>query len=145
LQITKKTKSIAWIVVVVSISGILMNMLLVPWLHNNGAALARLFASILFFGLVFIYSQKAYAIPYEMMKLFMMIIVGALLYLPVIWINDMGLQIRIISKTGLILVYPLLLYVLGFFEPVEIRSIHGAWMKWKNPSAWKNNIKNIKR
>jgi len=145
LQITKKTKSIAWIVVVVSISGILMNLVLVPWLHNNGAALARLFASILFFGLVFFYSQRAYSIPYEMKKLFMMIMVGALLYLPVIWINDMGLEIRIIVKTGLILVYPFLLFVMGFFEPIEISSIQGAWVKWKNPSSWQENIKKIKK
>jgi O-antigen/teichoic acid export membrane protein len=145
LQITKKTKSIAWIVVVVSISGILMNMLLVPWLNNNGAALARLFASVLFFGLVFFYSQKAYSIPYEMKKLFMMIVVGALLYLPVLWINEMGLYIRLIVKTGLILIYPFLLYLLGFFEPIEIRSVQGAWVKWKNPSSWKQNLNRMKK
>jgi hypothetical protein len=94
---------------------------------------------------VFYFAQKAYRIPYEIKKLFIMILVGALLYLPVIMINDMNLVIRLTVKSALIIVYPFILYALGFFESTELRSIRGAWLKWRHPTAIIENIKSMKR
>ncbi|NVO18751.1 MAG: oligosaccharide flippase family protein [Bacteroidetes bacterium] len=145
LQITKKTHSIAGIVITVSVTGILLNILLVPWLHNFGAAIAKLVASILFFWLIYYYSQKAYPIQYEMKKLLMMILIGAILYLPVIFINEMGILIRILVKTLLIFSYPVLLYLMGFFEPVELEKLQGAWTKWKHPAELLSNLKALKK
>jgi O-antigen/teichoic acid export membrane protein len=143
LQITKKTSIIAWIVVGVSISGILLNFLLVPLFQNQGAAIARVLASFLFLALVYHYSQREYAIPYEVRKLVMMILIGALMYIPVYMVDDLGLAIRIIIKSGLIILFPFLLYLMGFFEAVEIRSLQGAWTKWKNPARMFANIRDL--
>ncbi len=145
LQITKKTKVIAGVIVIVSIVGILLNFILVPLLHNQGAALSRFLSSALFLVLIYFYAQKAYQIPYEVNKLFMMVIVGAILYLPAEWVNEYSLLIRLTVKTGLILIYPFLLYLFGFFEEVEIRSLKGAWLKWKQPGALFQNLKRISK
>ena len=143
LQITKKTGIIAWIVVGVSISGILFNLILVPLFQNQGAAIARVMASALFLVLVYYYSQQHYSIPYEVKKLVIMILVGALLYLPVTLVNESGLAARLIVKAALIISYPFLLYFMGFFEAVEIRSLQGAWKKWRNPARLFSNIKDL--
>jgi len=143
LQITKKTSIIAWIVVGVSATGILLNFILVPLFQNQGAAIARMLASVMFLVLVYYHSQRNYAIPYEVKKLAMMIIIGALLYLPVILVNESNLAIRIILKSSLIISYPFLLYLMGFFEAVEIKSIQGAWIKWRNPARLLSNFKDL--
>jgi O-antigen/teichoic acid export membrane protein len=143
LQITKKTKIIAAIVVIVSVTGILINLFLVPLLHNQGAAIARLLSSLLFFFLIYYYSQKAYPIQYEFRKLVLLVTVGALLYLPAMMVNDNSLLIRLTVKTFLIATYPFILLLLGFFEKVEIQGIKGAWAKWKHPRALIENLKSI--
>jgi O-antigen/teichoic acid export membrane protein len=144
LQVAKKTKIVAGVIVVASIIGILLNIILVPLLHNQGAALAKFLTNSLFFLLLYHYAQKAFHIPYEKNKLIMMITVGAILYLPAEFINEYSLTIRLIIKSGLILIYPVVLYFLGFFEAVEIRRLKGAWMKWKSPSALLANLKSMK-
>ncbi|MBK7029361.1 MAG: oligosaccharide flippase family protein [Bacteroidales bacterium] len=143
LQITKKTSIIATIVIIVSITGILLNLALIPVFNNQGAAWSRLLASAIFLGLVYYFSQKAYEIPYEKWKIILMILLGAALYVPIIFINDQSLVIRLIIKSLLIVSYPFLLYYLGFFEAVELSTLKGAWRKWKNPSDLINNIKNL--
>lgn len=143
LQITKKTGIIASVVVVVSALGLIFNFLLVPYFHNWGAAVARLLASLIFFLLTYYYAQKQYNIPYEMKKLLMMILVGALLYIPAELINDMNIIIRLMGKTMLLGMYPFLLYLLGFFEPVELIAIRAGWSKWRQPTHWFDNLKGL--
>jgi O-antigen/teichoic acid export membrane protein len=143
LQIKKKTGIIAIVIIVVSIFGIGLNFFLVPRMHNQGAALARFLSSALYLGLIYYYAQKSYRIPYEIKKLVMMILVGAILYLPAELVNDSGLVIRMTVKIGLILIYPVLLYLFGFFEKIEIQSLKGAWSKWKHPLNLVRNIKSM--
>ncbi len=143
LQIKKKTGIIAIVIIIVSVLGISLNFLLIPIWHNQGAALARFLASAIYFSLIYYYSQKAYFIPYEVKKLLMMIVVGGLLYLPADMVNEYGLLIRISVKTFLILIYPFLLYLLGFFEAVEIQSLKGAWSKWRHPGELFRNLKGM--
>ncbi|MBK7212018.1 MAG: oligosaccharide flippase family protein [Bacteroidales bacterium] len=145
LQITKKTGVIAAIVVAVSASGILLNFLLVPAFQNQGAALARFIAAVIFFLLVYFYSQRAYRIPYEMKKLLLMILLAIMLYLPVIWINELNLFIRIITKSFLIAVYPILLYLFNFFEKAEVDAIKFGWEKWSSLKNFGINIKGVFR
>lgn len=145
LQITKKTGVIAAIVVAVSASGILLNFLLVPVMQNQGAALARFIAAAIFFLLVYIYSQRAYRIPYEVRKIFLMIFIAVILYIPVYWINELGLIVRILSKTLLIVIYPALLYLFNFFEKAELDAIRSGWEKWSSIKDLGVNIKSVFR
>jgi len=143
LQITKKTSVMAIIIVIVSATGILFNFMLIPSFSNFGAAFARLAAAILFLLLVYHFAQKAYFIPYEVMKISKMILVGAALYVPVYFIEEETAIIRIMVKSSLIMLYPFILYGLGFYEAAELNSMRGAWNKWKNLKELKGNIKRL--
>jgi len=36
-----------------------------------------------------------------------------------------------------------MLYYSNFFEVVELRRLHGAWIKWNNPLHWNKNIREL--
>jgi len=141
LQITKRTKIIAAVIVIVSALGIGLNFLLVPTFQIYGAAWARLLTGFIYLLLIYFYSQKHYPIPYEVRKLLLMVVIGALFYIPVYLLNDQGLMIRLAIKFLLIIAYPFTLYLFGFFEQVEIRMLKGAWAKWRKPSELFSNIR----
>jgi c-di-AMP phosphodiesterase-like protein len=88
-------------------------------------------------------SQKAYRIPYEERKLFLMILVAAILIVVSQFFNNFSLLIRILIKTLMIFIFPVILYFFRFYEVAEINSIHGFWKKWRNPLAWKSNIRKM--
>jgi len=36
------------------------------------------------------------------------------------------------------------LYFSGFFDKTELQALRGFWKKWRNPGAWKENIRTLK-
>ena len=144
LIVKKKTKIISIIMMSVFVINIGLNVLLVSYFRTFGAAVASLTVQFIFFILMYHYAQKFYFIPYEMRKILMIILVGAfLVILSFIFVNPMKIFPRILVKLGLIASFPILLYSLNFYEPVELNRLRGAWNKWKNPLNWRKNIKNI--
>jgi O-antigen/teichoic acid export membrane protein len=143
LQITKKTGIIATVVVIVSLSGLMLNFLLVPLFQNFGAATARLLTGMIFFGLTMYFSQKMYSIPYEIRKLALLILLGVVLYIPAMLVNDLNLLIRMVVKTLCLVSFPLILYPFNFYEKAEITAIRNGWRKWKQPSRIVENFKSL--
>jgi len=144
LNLMKKTRIIAVIVICISLINIGLNIIFIPLWGFYGAAYATLLSNILFFAVVYACSQKYYFIPYELKKVILMIFTGFVIYLLSLLTTELNLFLRIPLKLLLILMFPIILYVLGFYEKVEITHIKNFWIKWRDPTNWKKNLNNLK-
>jgi len=145
LMAEKKTKIISYIMIFISIINIGLNVVMIYYLGNIGAAIALLLSQILFFSLTYFYAQRHFFISYEMKKIFTMIGVSAgLVIFAFLFINYIPLAPRIIIKALLIISFPIILYFFNFYEQIEIMRLKEGWKKWKNPGNWKENIRKIK-
>jgi O-antigen/teichoic acid export membrane protein len=139
----QKSKTIAIVVVIVACSNILLDLVFIKLFGYMGAAIATLLSQGIYFIIIYLLSQKAYRIPYEQGKLGLMIAVAAILIVISQFFNNYSLMVRILVKTSLICIFPVILYFFRFYEAAEIASIHGFWQKWKNPKKWKSNIREV--
>ena len=143
LNLTKKTKIMSFIVVAISLVNILLNALLIPYLQTIGAAVSALLSQLAFFLLIYAFSQKYYFIPYEWSKVIIISILGIAVVFGGSIVQDAHFVIRFTVKIFLLTAFPIILYYLKFFEAVELRRLHGAWIKWNNPLNWKMNIREL--
>lgn len=143
LQITKRTKIIGVVILIIALLNLGLNILLIPEFNIMGAAFATLLAQIIFFIVIFIFAQKYYPIPYELWKLGKMLIVGLILYGISLFLTDSSLAIRLVIKSLILLLFPFLLKLVNFYEDVETHAIGGFWKKWRNPAMWRKNISEL--
>lgn len=143
LSISKKTKVIAFTVIITATLNLVLNNVLIRLFGNQGAALSKMLSMIVFFALTLHYAQKVYPIPYEMKRIILMLIVAAGLYGISIVFNSWALIPRLAIKSIVILTYPFVLYLFRFYEPVELNMIKGGWVKWSNPAEFWENIKRL--
>jgi O-antigen/teichoic acid export membrane protein len=144
LHVVKKTRIIGMIVVFSTLLSVCLNYLLIPIWDITGAALATLLAQFVFWLVSYYYSQKAFYVPYEIRKIFTLVIVGAALSFSCLFLNKMDLIPRLIIKTGCLLSFPFILYLFKFYEPVELQAIRGFISKWSNIQNIKDNLKSLK-
>ncbi|MBA7569107.1 hypothetical protein ES708_10845 [subsurface metagenome] len=144
LNITRKTKIMASLIIIIAILNLGLNILFIPYFQSIGAAMATLISQIIFFLLVLKYSQKKYYIPYEFKKVGVMIVLGLVLVVIGNLFNHIYLPLRMVLKLVIIVSFPIILYFFNFYEEIELNRIKGAWDKWKNPLNWRNNVKNLK-
>ena len=121
-----------------------LNILLIPFIGAIGAGLSTLLTQIVYFFAMFHYAQRYYPVPYEFRKILMSIWIGALFCIVACLIRDWALGWRLSIKTLLLVAYPILLYLAGFFDKVELQALHGFWKKWRHPGAWKENMRTLK-
>ena len=143
LNITKKTKIIAGIIVVIALINLGLNILIIPYLQYIGTAITTLVSQMLFFILVMRYAQKEYHVPYEIKKVVLMICLAAGLVISANLFNSWYLGFRIMAKLLIIFSFPIILYFVGFYEEVELESLKSAWKKWRNPRRWRMNLKEV--
>ena len=141
LQIQKRTKIIGLLMTIIALLNLGLNILLIPKFHIYGAAVATLISQIIFFVVIYIIAQKIYFIPYELKKVFLMILIGLILFFVSILFNPLHIILRCIVKSALIAAFPLLLYYFNFYEEIEIQRIKEFWQKWNNPFTWLKNLK----
>ena len=120
-----------------------LNIILIPYLGAQGAALASMISQALFFIGLWYFSNKNYPIPYEWFKVILMFIVGALLVSGALIFNEYSLLIRLLVKTLALILFPLILYPFNFYEDAELNEIKAIWLKWRNPSRWKSNLSDL--
>jgi len=140
LSISKKTKVIAATVMVTAVLNLILNIILIRLWGNQGAALSKMLSMLVFFALTMYYAQKVYPIPYEMKRIAIMLIIAAGLYGISVLINPWYLFPRLAAKSIIILSYPFVLYLFGFYQPTELTAIRSGWNKWRNPGEFKENI-----
>lgn len=145
LNITKHTKIIALIIIVIAGLNLLLNILFIPYYHFVGAAIATLVSQIIFFIIILHFAQKKYPIPFEIKKVLLIIGVGLLLTIFANLINSVYLPVRLAVKILLIVAFPFILYPFHFYEKIELERLKQIWSTWKNPANWRTNIKRIYR
>ncbi len=143
LRIAKKTSRITLMTIIVSSLNLVLNILLIPYLGAEGAALASLISQMIFFIGIFYFSNKIYPIRYEWGKIILIFLVGAVLVYISLLSSDLILVFRLIVKTIAILLFPIILYFFNFYEEAELRQIQIIWLKWRNPVRWKENLKQL--
>jgi O-antigen/teichoic acid export membrane protein len=144
LHIAKKTRIIGIIVFLSTILSIVLNILFIPLWGITGAAVATLLSQVIYWFACYYYSQKVFFIPYEIRKLTVLLLTGAVLSFSSLFINGMDLLPRIIIKTGCLFSFPFILYLFNFYEPVELQSIRGFIVKWSRIRNLKNNLNSLK-
>jgi|TARA_R100000963_G_scaffold35035_1_gene31223 O-antigen/teichoic acid export membrane protein len=144
LRIAKKTSRITLMTAIVSILNLVLNILMIPVLGAEGAALASFISHLVFFLGLFYFSNKVYPIQFEWRKIILIFSIGVALVYASLLTNGMHLAIRLTVKTSAILMFPFILYLFNFYEEVELKQIKKIWLQWKNPKNWKENIKQLK-
>ena len=140
LHYAKKTRRIALITLIVLAFSLGMNGLLIPRIGLYGAAFTAILSGILMSLLNYFQSQEYFPIRYELKKTGIIMAVSIGIVLVSLLFSQWSLLFRIITKVILIMTFPLLLYLFGFYEPVEIERLKGLWKKWRKPRYWYANI-----
>lgn len=143
LNITKRVTAVATTTIAIMLVNLGMNFLLVPLMGIIGAAVANVFSQVLFFIIIYRLAQKNFTIPYELVKIFKMLAVAIVLFGLSYLSSPLSIWLKVPLKCLLIVSFPYLLYLLNFYEPVELERLRGFWEKWKNPAQWKENLKNL--
>lgn len=144
LHFAKKTRIIGFIVVLSTALGLTFNILLIPIWGITGAALATLMTQVTFWAACYFFAQKVYFIPYEMRKVFTILIIGGLLSCCSLPLNSLDLLPRILIKTSCLISFPFILYLFKFYEPIELQAIKGFVSKWSKIGNLRSNLNSLK-
>jgi O-antigen/teichoic acid export membrane protein len=143
LHFVKNTKYNAFIVLGVALFNVLLNIILLPRMGIYGSGLASVISFFIMLIFFRYFARRFFDPGYEVGKLLLMIILGIILYTVSLLFADLSLWINIVLKLVLIVSFPFLLYLLKFYEKVEIDSIKGAVKKWNKPGDLFQNIKDF--
>ncbi|MCK5788553.1 MAG: polysaccharide biosynthesis C-terminal domain-containing protein, partial [Chlamydiia bacterium] len=127
----KKTKYIAYIVTIALFVNIGLNFMLIPKLGIWGAALSTVISSLLISVISYYVSQKFYPVKYEIGKMFIVFAVGTVLYLVSGLLANANIYFGIGIKVVLCLSFPILLYVLKFYEKTELDKMKKVLSKFR--------------
>jgi len=144
LHIAKKTKIIGIIVAFSTVMSLILNILLIPVWDITGAAIATLLSQFIYWYACFYFSQKVFYVPYEIRKILMLLFTGAILSFSSLFINGMDLLPRLLIKTGVLLSFPFILYLLNFYEQQELQAIRGFVNKWSKLKNFRSNLNSLK-
>lgn len=121
IMIKKKTKYILYINIVTASLNLVLNYFMIKNYDMFGAAYATLISFAAKVALVYILSNRLIKIVIEWGRLLKVSILAVALYFPIDMI-DIGTPIvNLLIKAVACLGYPLLLYLIGFFEPGELK------------------------
>lgn len=140
MLITKNTRKISLFVFFTGLFNIILNYFLIEKLDIYGAAISTFLSYLLLWILIYRASQKIKYIPYEITKIFKIIVTGSLLLAVGVIIKDFPLLYRLVIKVLLIIVFPIILYWWRFYEDIEIITIKKIIRLWRNPKAIKENL-----
>ncbi len=116
----ERTRYVAYATSFAALLNIGLNFALIPPFGMKGAALATVIAFLAFDILSYIFSNQFYPIPYELFKIFKMLMVGIVLFAGSQFATGLSAVSEIAIKAGLWLAFPFMLYFWKFFEPVEL-------------------------
>ena len=132
------------LVVFATALSIILNIILVPVWDIKGAALATLISQAFYWISCYGFSQKAYNVPYELKKIILIFISGACLSYLSLLLNGMDLIPRLLLKTVCVFSFPFILYLLNFYEEIELQSIKGFVSKWSDIKMLRKNLSSLK-
>jgi O-antigen/teichoic acid export membrane protein len=143
MYLNKKTKYVAYTTIAAAALNITLNIIFVPKFGMMTAAYSTLISFIFLYLISYYFGKISYSIPFENLKVAGALIAGVLLYIGAAVFNNDSLIIRIVAKTAALILYPFLLYLVKFYESIELERVKGFYLKWKNPLKWVDNIRSL--
>lgn len=143
LHVVKKTRIIGGLIAISSVVNLGLNIILIPRFSIYGAAVGTLLSQILFFLLIYSAAQRWYRIPYEISRIALILGTGIAITVAGFFLNDLSIGLRLILKSLLLITYPFLLYLVGFYMTDEKEIISKIFAQWKHPSRFFNNLKRL--
>ncbi len=128
--VTKKTKYIFYSYVIALIVNITLNFIFIPKFTIYGASIVNLISFITLTVVIYVFSKKNYFFEYEWTKITVMVLSYLILVTPFFYFIFENRLLEIILKIVAVSVYPLILYMFRFFEPIEIQNIKGFINKY---------------
>ncbi len=120
IYIEKKTKYLPLISGAGAVVNIITNILLIPIFGMMGAAYASLMGFLVMAVMLYFFAQKFYTIPYEFGRLIKLALVVVALFSVGYYVKGSWM---IFTKSLLVLGFPVILFLTGFFERRELDSI----------------------
>ena len=145
MHYVKKTKINAFVVVFCAALNIGINLVIVKPLGIFGAALSTFFCYFVMAVIYYFYSQKYYRMNYEWSRIILLFLTGILLFLFSHYVLEEVNMLNLLLKLVLMIAYPGILYVLGFYHKVELERIGQFWKKWKKISNLRENILSLQQ
>jgi len=123
LQIPKKTQLITWILVIEAATDVGLNIVMIPRWGIMGAGCSISLAFTIATFVAYRLAQKYYPVQYETRRLFLIGFITLALFVLSLTVSEFGLSIRLLAKAGILLLYPVVFFIIRFFEPVELERI----------------------
>jgi O-antigen/teichoic acid export membrane protein len=120
IYLEKKTKYLPAVTGAGALVNVLANITLIPLFGMMGSAYASLIGYLVMAGLLYIFAQKYYTIPYEFSRLLKLALAAAAIFAFGYYIKGSWM---VMVKCLLIVGFPLLLWVMGFFERRELHAL----------------------
>ncbi|MGC9513223.1 MAG: polysaccharide biosynthesis C-terminal domain-containing protein [Fidelibacterota bacterium] len=129
LQMASRTAVIATITITSAVLNIGLNFLMIPWWGMQGAAVATLLSFLVSSGISAWLSEKYFETRYEWLNMGKLFLSAALIYLSIYCLPDLSLVSDILAKLILLSLFPLILYLLRFYEFREIETLKNMLKK----------------
>jgi len=131
VSVTAKTYLSTFAVLIAGGTNLVLNYILISKFGMIGAALATFLSFLVLAIAELFFSQRVYPIRFEFKRLIIISIIGgSLVYLATL--VNFGLLLSLLVKTVLLVAFPTLLYLFGFFENREISKIVKIWSTIKS-------------
>ncbi len=135
---SKKTSYNALVSVISAIINISLNIIFVQHFGFVGAAYAMLISLFIMMLLSYYWGQKVYPIPFELLKVFKIVLIAFFLFSISLLTNQYELIYRIGLKVMLVLIFFLTIYKISIFNKYEMDSLKQGVIDFKNLFFKKN-------
>ncbi len=128
--VTKKTKYVLYSYIIALLVNIVLDLAVIPYFTIYGAVFVRLLSYFVLCWVIYLFSKSNYFFEYEWRKIFTLLIVYTLMVLPFFCFSFTNRLLEILLKILALILFPFILYIFRFYEPVEIRSVKGFVNKY---------------
>lgn len=122
-DIKRRTEIMALCAIVGAITNLILNFILIPEYGMRGAAYATLISFAIMLIIAYHYSQKLMKLYYEWHRILKVCVVASLIFAIGFFVVIDNLYASIVFKIGVILTFPLVLYLMRFYTKEEIGRI----------------------
>jgi O-antigen/teichoic acid export membrane protein len=128
--VTKQTKFVLYSYIIALLVNIALDLAIIPYFTIYGAVFVRLFSYFILCWVIYLFSKSNYFFEYEWTKIFTLLFVYTLAVLPFFSFSFESRLIEILLKLVVLILFPFILYLFKFYEPIEIRSVKGFVNKY---------------
>ena len=129
LLLKKKTKHFTYIVLVIAAINTGLNFLLIPIIGIWGAVFSTTISYLLLVIFIYVISSKIYYLKYQYLRIFKLFAAAAIIYLLAYYIKIDSLVVSVSIKILLLVSYPFILYIMGFYISEEINKLKVIYSK----------------